>query len=84
VKLGTLENLAILMLAGEPIKKRLHRLVDELDESTLLAGCVKRIEMGQAQYGELQKGDPRDFKAERFPELLDAAIYDVFDVVTKL
>ena len=76
--LGPLEQLALLALASSPIKERLHRIVDELDEGTLLSGCAERIAMGQEQYGMLQPDDPRDFKAERRPELLDAVIYDAF------
>jgi hypothetical protein len=48
-----------------------------LDELRVIDRILSRLELGRQRYGELDLGAPRDWRAERFEEELDALVYQV-------
>ena len=48
-----------------------------LDELRVIDRILGRLELGRQRYGELDLTAPRDWRAERFEEQLDALVYQV-------
>jgi hypothetical protein len=47
------------------------------DEKRVIDSVLRRLEVGRERYGLLDVSKPRNWRAERFEERLDALVYDV-------
>lgn len=52
------------------------------DRRRVVDRVMQRLELGQQRYGELDLSAPRNWRAERFEERIDALVYDVCEELT--